>query len=446
MPTSTIRRFLSVSVCGALAIGGASAHARQASQSAMQSSYAFYWAVSGPMEPQIDLSSTPIERGQYIMYYEHEFGLFPRVYSGVHYENGAIPQRANMPAHIAKLKQDIARRIPDPNFSGYVSIDYENWWPCWEKIQWNKELIAECIQYTKQRFPSLRGAALEAKAAEEFETAGRQFLVATINAAKAERPKAKWGYNGTTHHDQRTYRAKFQAVYDAVTAFYPVIYARDYSIADDRTPGKDQNEIRDYKHRINMSISYAREVAGNRPVVALIWIRYHNANPTYGFQPVNDRDLDAMFMDPPLLGANGVVFWDYVGDTQTYNVYRNYVSSKIAPRIQQVLAMFETQRSAPASTAPPPPAPEPTTSTPPPPTEPVPDLAPIEVYGQAHLDAIEASMGSRAGRPKFNPVADVDLNKRVHRRDRDLVKANWGLPVMPAGVPLEFPKKSGKKD
>ncbi len=455
MSTSTLGRFVTAGMCGVIALVAAPAHARQGSQSAMQSSFGFYWAVTGPREPEIDLSSTPMKRSDYVMLYEHDFGLFPRVYND-RYENGSIPQRVNMPAHLAKVRQDIARKIPDPNFSGFVSIDceYGGGWPWWEKMQWNTGLVAECIRYTKERHPSLSGAALQAKAAEEYEEGLRQLLVATINACKAERPKAKWGYNGTTHHDQRVVREKFQPIYDAVTAFFPVIYANAYSVADDKSPGKDQAQINKYKYRIGLHMAYAREIAGNRPVIGLIWIRYHNVNPTYGFQPVNNLDLDAMLIDPAILGANGVVFWDYVGDTQTYNVYRNYVATKVAPRIQAVLAMFEPQRattsnnssssgqqstgqSSSNSSNPP------SSSSEPPPSE----SAPANVYGQAHVDAINAAMGSRKGRPKFDPMADVDLNNKVQRRDRDLVLANWGEPVVPPGTKLEFPKKgkSGKK-
>src|SRR5690606_24077930 len=200
--------------------------------------------------------------------------------------------------HRAKIASDIARDIPDPNFDGYAVIDYEGWEPFWDNNYTNADLYrAESIRYVRQRFPGLSQAAAEARAKQEFETAGRNLMIETLRECKRLRPNAKWGFYGYLpgYQDQGVETSVgLSWMWDEVGAIYPSNYVRNYS-RPTQTRERGEWHIDEFRAVVQQKMDAALGVADGRPVLVFVYRLYKDNNPVYGGQPLNDLDFEAAF-------------------------------------------------------------------------------------------------------------------------------------------------------
>jgi hyaluronoglucosaminidase len=304
------------------------------------SMYPFVWCATGPHAASVDFAGVPIRRDA-VMFYEHQFGLYPRIWvppnnpAVIYNDNGSIPQRTDWPAHLAKARQDIARMIPDPNWEGDAILDFEAWDPVWNLLNWRMK--EESRRHVRARFPGLTMAQVEARAKQEFEAAAIDFMVRTIQFCKQERPRAKWGYFGYPYVHLDPYRATHhQRIFDECTAFYPDIYTTDYGGTDPSVrPETGRRLASVWEQGARTKLGIARQIAGTRPVYAVIWTRYHDMNRFYAGQFINDLDLRNAITVPRSAGADGSVFWDYIPEASGAQAYNQFFASRGAEAIRQ---------------------------------------------------------------------------------------------------------------
>ena len=318
----------------------ASSHPQAASLAAGSNMYPFYWGVAGSRENEVNFGEAPIQR-RAIVFYEQHMGRSPRIWIShdgtmVSFEHGGVPQACDWPAHLTKLREDIARSIPDPNWDGYAVLDYETWEPVWDLLR-NELMKEESRRLVRERFPQVSAEEVERRAKEEFEAAAIDFLVRTVEACKQERPNAKWGFYGYPYPHQEPYRAShYQPLWDSVTAMYPSIYVTHFGLPAGAYPSNpSQRLVSSYMNDIRTKVGLARTIMGNRPVMPFIWMRYHEMNNHYRGQWINDLDLAAIVRTPHSAGANGSIFWDVVSSQDRVDGYNAFVPERLTPIMQE---------------------------------------------------------------------------------------------------------------
>jgi hyaluronoglucosaminidase len=298
--------------------------------------YEMLWGAFGPNEPQVQTSQAPlIQRGRAIVLYTGQAGLYPKVWEGQNV-NGGVPVTADINVHLTKLRADIDQFIP-ANFDGYAVIDYEDWDALWvDTPEMYREMTRNVV---RAQYASLTPAQVEEYSIRDHEAAARNFLLQTINAAKAQRPNAKWGYYGYPRLHHIEHLSSMQWLWDASTAFYPVAYTV-YPMSEIRPTPWDHAEPSFFPNLMQTLVGTARQIAGNKPVAAFVWCRYHNINPTFQYQMLNETDLRRMMREPRLKGADSAIFWDYFATPQQATEYNTYFGSLLNRVLADVNSEF----------------------------------------------------------------------------------------------------------
>ncbi len=296
----------------------------------------YFNALTGIHAGDVDLSGAPVS-DEIVVVYQHNFGIYPYINSSEVHFNGSVPQNINMQEHLRELAIDIERYIPDPDFDGFVSIDYEEWPPFWEDCmeryrEYSRELVREAN-------PSWDDLKVERKAKREFEKAAKKYMKKTLKKCQQLRPKAKWGYWAypkEAHHDNNA-----NWLWNAQDAFFPDLYM-PYRLRPDDATDMILGEIGEswyITNRLEGRVGYARELAGNKPVLAFTYPRYENRNPNQWIRlrPLTPSDL-TMCMEGPLNhGADGIVLWDNVPQPSVADAFQIYYDDIIAPEFNRVL-------------------------------------------------------------------------------------------------------------
>ena len=110
-------------------------------------------------------------------------------------------QRANLTAQLTLLDGWIHTWVPDPAWSGYAAVDFEDWTPIWEENTnpsgWHDKRYQDfSIELVQAAHPSLSLAEATAKAKEEFEAAALGWMVGVLERLKELRPQMKVGFYG----------------------------------------------------------------------------------------------------------------------------------------------------------------------------------------------------------------------------------------------------------
>lgn len=89
-----------------------------------------------------------------------------------HFSSFPFLQRANLSAHLEKVRSDVENVISDPGFSGLLVVDYEKWRPLYEQ-NWSSKRIYryESLLHVEQRFPNATNTEKLALAIKEFNNA-----------------------------------------------------------------------------------------------------------------------------------------------------------------------------------------------------------------------------------------------------------------------------------
>ncbi len=288
--------------------------------------YEMLWGAFGPNEPQVQTVQLPqVRRDGAIVLYTGQAGLYPKEWQGQDV-NGGVPVACNMNLHLTKLRADIERFIPS-NFTGYAVIDYEDWDALWVDTP---ELYREKTRaVVRAQYANLTPQQVEEYSIRDHEAAARDFLLQTLNTAKSLRPNAKWGYYGYPRVHHVEHLSSMQWLWDAQTAFYPVAYTV-YPMSEIRPTPWDHAEPAFFPNLMQTLVGTSRQIAGpNRPVAAFVWCRYHNINPTFQYQLLNETDLRRMMREPRLKGADAAIFWDYIDSAQDVSEYHSYFTSTL---------------------------------------------------------------------------------------------------------------------
>ncbi len=301
--------------------------------------------------PQLPTDNVPMRAKTVIVY---EFDL--------PYDLRQGPHVADSPASLQSLRDhvraSVERLIPDPSFDGYGVIDWESWFPLWVAAQHRSttypHIWPRWVDHMRANrateVAGLRGTDLESKYRETFDAAARAIFLAMLDTAKQTRPNTKWGYysfpnpvlsgyaaanNGSNFWMDRNDRLSW--LYEAQTAVYPCLYIQRKSFADSvRITRNTQSHEADNRSFIETNMAEARRVAGDKPILPFVWMRYHDGNAEYGLQTLNDFDLQVSFELPKELGAKGIIVWESVNSISTFNTVRDYMNQKFNPLARRI--------------------------------------------------------------------------------------------------------------
>ncbi|MGD9790068.1 MAG: hypothetical protein AB7Q00_02605 [Phycisphaerales bacterium] len=301
--------------------------------------------------PQLPTDNVPLRANTIIVY---EFDLPHDLREGPHMADSASALQA-LRDHV---RASVERLIPDPAYSGYGVIDWESWYPLWVEPQHRPTtyptIWPRWIDHMRTQRPTelagLRGTSLEAKYRESYDAASQAIFLAMLETAKETRPGVKWGYysfpnpvmsgytttnNGNNFWMDRNDRLAW--LYNAQTAIFPCLYIQKKSFPESvRLTRPTQARESANLSFIQTNMTEARRIAGDKPILPFVWMRYHDSNPDYGLQPLNDFDLQVSFERPKELGATGIIVWESVQDVPTFNLVRNYMNLKFNPLARRI--------------------------------------------------------------------------------------------------------------
>lgn len=295
-----------------------------------------FWGAFGSKVGAIDLTPMQPIRRDFVGFYDWRFGLYARIYKGEE-QHGGVPQRADMTAHLAKVRTDIEAAIPDPEWSGVGMIDYENWTPDWSRLDDPHKNLSR--QIVREKYPDLTEPAVEQMARQEFETAAVNFWAQTLQTCKQTRPKGRWGFYGFPRDFEAADPARWQWLTDLSTVLLPSAYT--VKAAKEAPANQWEAKPEWYVGQMQAIVGGARKMAPAKTIYAMIWYQYHNMNEVYKGQPLAEPDLSACLTVPLNCGADGLVIWDYFDNDQAVMNYNNYLRTTAGPMIGKT---FTVQR------------------------------------------------------------------------------------------------------
>jgi hypothetical protein len=270
----------------------------------------YYWNVLAPhnsteIEAAIAQSVGPsIVFGQVILLGEH-FGLFPCLHcssadaaTGLIDRHGGIPQRANLSAHLAAVRQQLDdpadRGYVPHNFTGHIVLDYEAWRANWG---WTSPTYREAsLNYTNSTTPGLNATALTRLATAQYNSSAMAFLIATLREISGARPHIKglgmygyplglyypfgFGNSSSTdcHHpqcgaSQREQDDAMLPLFRQMTALHPSLYLphpSDWNATDARHNREFIEGVVAESFRVASAVGLPASA-----VVPYTWYRYH---------------------------------------------------------------------------------------------------------------------------------------------------------------------------
>ncbi len=309
----------------------AASSARQSSEP--QASRILHWGASGQYAKQVNFIGMPVA-SDVVFFYEHEFGKYPRFWNGVA-ENGGTPYRASLGTHLAKVRTDIVKKINYTYWRGFGVIDFESWHPLWDLSP--QAFRTGAVQQTMRENPALTQSQATTLARTRHEIAAKEFMLQTIAVCKEVRPLASWGFFNMPADGQSPWVSSTPWLWEASTAFFPAVSVDRFGVASG-VPGPGQGTVAAYRAHVQRAVSLARSVAAGKPVLAVGWLRYPDFNPYYKFQFLSDLDLWELLNHQRLMGADGLIFWDYIGDPSLVLPYSRYVQVNLRAAVERLVA------------------------------------------------------------------------------------------------------------
>lgn len=291
----------------------------------------FLWIDSGKLGGRIDLHGTPIHRKAVIFYAQH-IGLYPYYWQGKKV-NGGAPQVVNLNAHLAKTRKDIHKKIPDPNWDGFAILDFEPWFAGWEWCQ--PEIREQSKDIVRQRNPEFDDDQVERWAIAEYERVAEHFLLETLRVCHEERPRTKWGFYGVPYGEPISETAA--RVFAHADAVFPSAYMGNRGVDRGVEPGPGEVFHDWNRASITGRVRRAREAAGDKPVMTLVWLLYHNLNETYAGQLLQQQDLELMLRAPIEASADGLIFWGHIEEPEMLLRQQADLQRRVGPILEQIL-------------------------------------------------------------------------------------------------------------
>jgi hypothetical protein len=340
----------------------------------------------------VDLSRSPLRRDA-VVFAAEALGRFP--WGGPHQSDN----EEYMVLHLAAVRRDVAAKIPDPSWSGFAVIEYDAWVPDWDSPLLRNipsKLSADAPDYDfksdwedyvqeakPQALRGLSGPKRDDALRFTFNTAARDFFLATLRECKRLRPNAKWGFYGFPYREYAVNdpapRARWVArneslrwMYDASDVLYPAIHAV-YATVEGRPPNraKRENRLTENAEYITSNVREAVRLAAGKPVRPIVWLRYHdNAGPSYAFKRLTPASLRQMVTLPKAAGASGVMIWDQILSPGEVRELQMLVDQQLAASLTAITVTPEQAAAAPQGVQPTPQKAAPGKQAPPKPSRP----------------------------------------------------------------------------
>ena len=196
----------------------------------------------------------------------------------------------------------------------------------------------------RQGRPDFSDDQIERWAIAEYERAAERFLLETLRICHEERPRAKWGFYGVPYAEPVSETAA--RVFAKADAFFPNAYMHNRGVDRGVEPGPGETFHDWNKSSITGRVRRAREAAGDKPVLAFVWLVYHDMNKVLGGQLLHHRDLELMLSAPIEAGADGLIFWGHLDDPEMLLRQQSDLQRRVGPILDQILT-DSSQRSGP---------------------------------------------------------------------------------------------------
>lgn len=286
--------------------------------------------------------------GKYVtVFYNAQLGLYPYFTNeqGTNSYNGGMPQLIDLAAHLRKMKRDIIKKIPDPDYSGLVIIDWEGWRPTWERNFDSKRIYqSRSVELVQDKHPEWSMEEVIEEAKKEFERTARVFMESSIKLARQVRPKGLWGFYGfpdcfgsneTNYRcsdDHQEMNNKLKWLFSSSMALYPSVYIYDQ---------QSWNKAFTYG-RLEEAIRLATWVSkeNKRTVPVFPYFRHLYEGKPFEFDYLTLVDLHNTIGQAADMGAAGVVMWGNRRDENTSpevcTQLNDYIKTKLGPYFESV--------------------------------------------------------------------------------------------------------------
>uniref|UniRef100_A0A8C3VVG5 Hyaluronidase n=1 Tax=Catagonus wagneri TaxID=51154 RepID=A0A8C3VVG5_9CETA len=265
--------------------------------------------ISNPLETQSGSTIAII--------YPNELGYYPYFSRDGKSFNGGIPQNVSLSKHLRKTADDIAKVVPWWRSDGLVVLDWESWKPQWDR-NWGNRIIYKnySLAFTRNHHPDWSEMKVKTVAQEDFETAGRSIMNATLTLALEMRPKCLWGfylypdcYNYDYRINPQTYTGKCPSdeilLNDQLHWLWKKSRALYTSIYLDKILKSSLNALKFVHYRVREAMRIAEMARHDYVLPVFIFSR-----PFY-LHSIEDlsQDLVHTIGESAALGVAGVILW-----------------------------------------------------------------------------------------------------------------------------------------
>lgn len=227
--------------------------------------------------------------------------------------NGGVPQAADLAAHTAAVKSDVAGQISDADFAGVLVVDYEAWRPLFSECYDTKSVYQEYSRRLVRADPTFgdraNATAVEAEAERRFDAGAKAFFTATVEAIRTVRPKARIGFysqgiNGPNSTGGRESNSALIWLWELVDVLCPSIYPHSLNAT---------REAASAASYVAGAIASAEMVTGRPRPAVMPYARALMTDmvPSLPFDP---GVLAAQVQVAAGLGAEGVILWGASSD------------------------------------------------------------------------------------------------------------------------------------
>ncbi|XP_062957095.1 hyaluronidase PH-20-like [Cynocephalus volans] len=288
--------------------------------------------------PQKDVTGQDVT-----IFYAERLGYYPHIDvntgKSVH---GGIPQNGSLKDHLEKAKKDIAYYLPTDKVALAV-IDWEEWNPTWTRNWAPKDIYRNrSIQLVQQQNVSLNAKDAAKVAKEEFEKAGKTFMLETLKLGKLLRPNHLWGYypfpdchnyhfnnpnyNGSCHDIEKSRNDDLEWLWKESTALFPSIYFNSISSV--------RGAALFVRNRVQEAIRVSKVHDAKNPVPVYVYARpvYTDLTTRY----LSAVDLLNTLGETIALGASGIIIWEGLNLMRTATTcedLEDYVKNTLNPYI-----------------------------------------------------------------------------------------------------------------
>ncbi|EHH17639.1 hypothetical protein EGK_14090 [Macaca mulatta] len=299
----------------------------------------FLWAWNAPSEFCLGKFNEPLDMSLFTLmgsprinitgqgvtiFYVDRLGYYPYIdlTTGVTV-HGGIPQKVSLQDHLDKSKQDILFYMPVDNL-GMAVIDWEEWRPTWARNWKPKDVYKNrSIELVQQQNVQLSLPQATDKAKQEFEKAGKDFMLETIKLGRSLRPNHLWGYylfpdcynhhyrkpgyNGSCFDVEIKRNDDLSWLWNESTALYPSIYLNTQQSVVVATLY--------VRNRVREAIRVSKIPDAKNPLPVFVYARLVFTDQVLKF--LSREELVSTLGETVALGASGIVIWGSLSITRS---------------------------------------------------------------------------------------------------------------------------------